>query len=332
VTVVGFPPLRVCRRSRHGWPATARPTGFHLYWSLRPTSPRWRAMPRALLLSVRSRSTSVLTAAASAMCRGSCQAMKLRLGPARGACTSLWIADRTRAAWCGLTFELKPTTEVGGVRLDCDDAPVPQASLTLPAVVGRRLERGVRPHPASVPERGRGGAADHGPNSTLLKVRSCSSRWGVTVFGFPPLRACRRSRHERLATARRLGFHLYSSSCPTLPRWLKPPRTRECSLDVDATQTPIAAASAVRRGACSARRSRLGTSHGACAAPWIAARTRAAWCGLTFELKPTTEVGGVRLDCDDARVPQASLTLPAVVGRRLERGVRPRLASVPERD
>ena len=45
-------------------------------------------------------------------------------------------------------------------------------------------------------------------------------------------------------------------------------------------------------------------------------------CGLTFELKPTTEVGTVRLDCDDARGPQASLTVPAVVGRRLERGVR----------
>jgi hypothetical protein len=69
-------------------------------------------------------------------------------------------------------------------------------------------------------------------------------------------------------------------------------------------------------------RAELDADHGACAALWIAARTRAAWCGLTFELKPTTEAGGVRLDCDDARVPQASLTLPAVVGRRLERGVR----------
>jgi hypothetical protein len=55
-------------------------------------------------------------------------------------------------------------------------------------------------------------------------------------------------------------------------------------------------------------------------------------CGLTFELKPTTEVGGVSLVRDDARVPRTRLTLPAVVGRRLERGVRPRLASVPERD
>jgi hypothetical protein len=39
---------------------------------------------------------------------------------------------------------------------------------------------------------------------------------------------------------------------------------------------------------------------------------------LTFELKPTTEVGSVSLDCDDASWPQARLTLPAVVGRRLE--------------
>jgi hypothetical protein len=49
-------------------------------------------------------------------------------------------------AVCGLTFELKPTTEVGTVRLGCDDAGWPQASLAVPAVVGRRLERGVRPH------------------------------------------------------------------------------------------------------------------------------------------------------------------------------------------
>jgi hypothetical protein len=28
---------------------------------------------------------------------------------------------------------------------------------------------------------------------------------------------------------------------------------------------------------------------------WNAARTRAAWCCLTFELTPTTEAGGVRL-------------------------------------
>jgi hypothetical protein len=62
------------------------------------------------------------------------------------ALASRWIAARTRAAWCGLTFELKPTTEVGTVRLGCEDAGWPQASLTVPAVVGRRLERGVRPH------------------------------------------------------------------------------------------------------------------------------------------------------------------------------------------
>jgi hypothetical protein len=51
-------------------------------------------------------------------------------------------------------------------------------------------------------------------------------------------------------------------------------------------------------------------------------------CGLTFELKPTTEVGGVSLVRDDARVPRTRLTLPAVVGRRFERGVRPHLGSV----
>jgi hypothetical protein len=53
---------------------------------------------------------------------------------------------RSRSALCGLTFELKPTTEVGTVSLDCEDAGWPQARLTVPAVVGRRLERGVRHH------------------------------------------------------------------------------------------------------------------------------------------------------------------------------------------
>jgi hypothetical protein len=50
---------------------------------------------------------------------------------------------------CGLTFELKPTTEAGSVSPGCDDARGPQAGLALAAVVGRRLERGVRPHPRS---------------------------------------------------------------------------------------------------------------------------------------------------------------------------------------
>ncbi len=47
-------------------------------------------------------------------------------------------------------------------------------------------------------------------------------------------------------------------------------------------------------------------------------------CGLTFELTPTVEAGAVSLARDDARVPRARLTAPAVAGRGVERGVRPR--------
>ena len=47
--------------------------------------------------------------------------------------------------WC-LTFELTPTVEAGAVSPGCDDAGRPQAGLTAPAVAGRGVERGVRPH------------------------------------------------------------------------------------------------------------------------------------------------------------------------------------------
>jgi hypothetical protein len=83
----------------------------------------------------------------------------------------------------------------------------------------------------------------------------------------------------------------------------------------------LSCATAAERPRSSGRRTRQGVRR---SMMWVTLGGREFW-GLTFELKPTTEVGGVRLDCDDARVPQASLTLPAVVGRRLERGVRPRL-------
>ena len=94
-------------------------------------------------------------------------------GPDRG--SSPGAAAEIGLFVCGLTFELKPTAEVGSVSLVRDDARVPRTRLALPAVVGRRLERGVRPHLASVPGRGRSGAANHEPNSTPPKMRSCWS-------------------------------------------------------------------------------------------------------------------------------------------------------------
>jgi hypothetical protein len=86
-------------------------------------------------------------------------------------------------------------------------------------------------------------------------------------------------------------------------------------LEAEAVRDRASAAGAEARGCPGEAGRRYGCEH------------QVFWCGLTFELKPTTEVGGVRLDCDDASGPQASLTLPAVVGRRLERGVRPRCIS-----
>jgi hypothetical protein len=59
---------------------------------------------------------------------------------------ALWIAARSRAAVCCITFELTPTAEAGTVSLDCENAQGPQARLTVPAVAGRGVERGVRPH------------------------------------------------------------------------------------------------------------------------------------------------------------------------------------------
>jgi hypothetical protein len=153
VTIFGLPPLRACRRSCHEWPATPRPSRLHLYWSSGPTPPRRSALPRALWPGVGSHASIALTAAASGIGRERYEGPGPELDAGCGACAALWIAARIRAAWCGLTFELKPTTEVGGVRLDCDDASGPQASLTLPAVVGRRLERGVRPQFAEPLER-----------------------------------------------------------------------------------------------------------------------------------------------------------------------------------
>ena len=44
----------------------------------------------------------------------------------------------------------------------------------------------------------------------------------------------------------------------------------------------------------------------------------------TFEVTPTTEAGAVSPDCENAGQPQAGLTAPAVVGRGVDRGVRPR--------
>jgi hypothetical protein len=67
-------------------------------------------------------------------------------------------------------------------------------------------------------------------------------------------------------------------------RWLVP------------TILPTAAASALRRGRRDEPMPVLDAAQGARAALWIAARTRAAWRGLTFELTPTVEAGAVSLD------------------------------------
>ncbi len=61
-------------------------------------------------------------------------------------CAALWIAGRTRPACVGLTFEVTPTAEAGGVSPRCEDVRGPQRGLTTPAVVGRGVERGVRQH------------------------------------------------------------------------------------------------------------------------------------------------------------------------------------------
>jgi hypothetical protein len=64
----------------------------------------------------------------------------------------------------------------------------------------------------------------------------------------------------------------------------------------------------------------------ALASPWIAARTRAAWCCLTFELTPTTEAGTVRLGRENVHRTSAQPYSACRSGSAVERGVRPQAA------
>ena len=86
-----------------------------------------------------------LREAASLVHRGVCGPPRRDFDGVLGACAALWIADRTRAAWCGLTFELTPTAAAGRLGPGGENVPRTSDRAKVACRSGSGVERGVRP-------------------------------------------------------------------------------------------------------------------------------------------------------------------------------------------